>query len=682
MKYDLILGFDYGHGECSAEAVRLDEPDHYVRLHLDQALHQAIPTAIWYDESGETKIGYEAMNRPGMIPYFKRSPAEWTDEQGQEAQIQGPKVVNLMSDYLRDAFNQMFTYNTEILNREKKILLVVGAPASKRWLSSEYIEAYRTMIRLASGIEDVWVMPESRAAIFSAYRRNVAGANASAGVAVFDFGSLTADFTYMQTGAMLLERSWVLGAHQVERQMLTSILRYYDFDPSEMNPRQRSGFYAKLREQKEKFYSEAISSDPSTLSVELVDEDGELRTTVNQSGRQIPVTKTLTYPFDGGTWQEFMEDVVGNANNRFPVYFDGHPMGEYCWKNACRAFFEAMKNLLDQRDLPCSSIVLTGGASLMSFVRELANEVFGAERVTCEAEPAFTVAAGLCVIGQFDQQLPELIDKHLPAIQSAARDTYLTACQNMAPGLVDALIPFLTSFMKGQTEEITVGTLTKKLNSYIDSNREKINEALRPHLDECIEAVRNVMMEYAVNAGNETSEELYNRPGSLVQFSFNQQSFGMLLDENLRKALSGDALIQSLDLPSLLISSIGSILSIAISVGIMIALDIINPILGFLIGTFVGRLVDGIAEVLMRNENRRLRQRDLMRVQEMLSDPADCKKFADKFVQKVKTLLTEDSDNRSKLFNSLDETSREMLTAAINIVALAQNSFEQIDVMS
>ena len=252
----ITIGIDFGHGEVAA---------HYMasngispcRLSEDNS-ERALISAIGYQEDGTVKIGRAALNCSECYSYFKASPAEWDSPMSGDPKCRTKK--QLMEDYLHQLMKQILELNPELQellrqaendvslseNRDfslmkhflefmrqskDRVLLLVGCPASEEWMHENYRKAYEALISRATGIyiQNVRVVPESRAAIFSAFILNKdVVIDTTKGVMVFDFGSLTADCTYLLLGRKQEEHSWTLGAGRIEQNLTDIALRRLD----------------------------------------------------------------------------------------------------------------------------------------------------------------------------------------------------------------------------------------------------------------------------------------------------------------------------------------------------------------------------------------------------------------------------------------------------------------------
>ena len=216
-----IICLDIGDGECSAFNIRR-EGDKFLqdegKLNLTKGSNE-IPTVMYYDSHGRVVIGEIPSDpRSVFVSNFKKAPP-WKDFEGWNGKetISGKDFRTLMRDFIRELWNNIIECNSLEAGALKgktsgkdmtDVALFVGCPSSDNWLQDSQKKAYRELIREATGIETVFVIPESTASAFRAVMNNKSICYGE-GVAVFDFGSSTADFTYMHFDKRIIH-SWTL----------------------------------------------------------------------------------------------------------------------------------------------------------------------------------------------------------------------------------------------------------------------------------------------------------------------------------------------------------------------------------------------------------------------------------------------------------------------------------------
>lgn len=114
------------------------------------------------------------------------------------------------------------------------------------------MEKYKALVTKATGYKNATILPESNGAIMAAI--NAGTFDLSRGVAIYDLGSSTLDFTYILMGKALITASIPLGGSDIDKAMLRYIAKKYKLDPGDLNSRDLAPAYTKLRLIKENFY--------------------------------------------------------------------------------------------------------------------------------------------------------------------------------------------------------------------------------------------------------------------------------------------------------------------------------------------------------------------------------------------------------------------------------------------
>ncbi|MBR6499993.1 MAG: rod shape-determining protein, partial [Firmicutes bacterium] len=237
INYKMVVGIDVGHGECMAYVYRKkDDQWEPEPLHVNSDYETKIPSYIAYDDNGNPIIGKGVSSVSGFHVYFKQEPSEWNKKPDDDA----PTYKQLMKDYISVVWNNIWTYNDifhNVVNPVTKddILVVIGCPASGSWTKPEAMQEYVDLTKAATGCTKVMILAESTAAIMTPiYLKKVV--DLGNGVAIYDFGSSTLDFTYILMGKVLLTASIPLGGSDVDRAMLRYILRENGIDEETIDP--------------------------------------------------------------------------------------------------------------------------------------------------------------------------------------------------------------------------------------------------------------------------------------------------------------------------------------------------------------------------------------------------------------------------------------------------------------
>lgn len=403
------LGLDYGHCEVAVSlCIDGKKPENLI---LDGSKAKVIPAQIALSQeqiakcwsAGSGQWDFSTLSQLGKIAigddaspknddsstvinfmYFKKAPEYFDDV----IENQVPRGL-LMAAYLYQLVNQIFEYNPDYLGEEDRgeIELLVGCPTTQEWTGKSAVKRYKELISHATGIRNVRIVPESRAAMFSSIESAQSSVSAAGGAIVFDFGSSTADCTYMLLGRKCIEFSWRLGAQAIEAQMARVA-----FDGQKPSLISRVYVTNQLRKQKELYYAGTFGPKGQRLIYDVTDKNGDdIEAYIRVNDKQ-------------------MEEVTAGEDHEIEIVCDSMDTKVGAWQSLCRDFFREAKDRLDAQDLPYSDVVLTGGASKMAFVREYCQEVFGdSVEIHVEKNPSFSVANGLGWVSSIDARVPGIV---------------------------------------------------------------------------------------------------------------------------------------------------------------------------------------------------------------------------------------------------------------------------------
>lgn len=400
------------------------------------------------------KLGYQKSSEHFL--YFKVSPEHFDEvcaksDTGKQCQITHGMV---MACYIYAIVENLFVIDVNGLkaaNRENCTLLI-GCPATTSWTDERYKEMYAELIKTATGVADVQIIPESRAAMFSAVDDDKHNISAMNGAVVFDFGSSTADCTYMLLGRKILEFSWTLGASAIEREMTKAALRQVvgnaSFIPNEVS---MYNVINNMRGYKETFYTH---QSRNTLPSEGYK---QLCTFANYDNSQ---------EFDSIiTINEALMDQI-TRTTLINITCDSVTSKTGSWQELCRQFFETAKREItsaiyvtgfDSNGQPqtekCTvdTVVLTGGASQMDFIEDICKEVFNEEGMTIvrnKTTPSFTVSTGLAWISIADSNVETCKKAAKKALLKNEKCSTATLKDKIANSLYDLLCPELINAAK------------------------------------------------------------------------------------------------------------------------------------------------------------------------------------------------------------------------------------------
>lgn len=622
------------------------------------------PTYSLLSQLGEIRIGNKL---PAYVPdgekfcYFKVPPQDFDTPYGNTEYAKKNHITHgmLMACFAYALVDSIFKHNIGDLNVDdrKDATLLIGCPTTQDWTSPEAQSAYAELIQKATDVQDVRIIPESRAAMFSSVENEKNKVSALKGAIVFDFGSSTADCTYMLLGRKMIEFSWALGASEIERQMTLAAYR----EAVELNGTFKAKMTSiadiedELRTAKESYYEHRFppKGHPMICAFENEVDDSII-------DQQIRID------------DKFMKKIT--EENSISVLCDSKKTVSGTWQGLCRQFFEEAKENLEsasyvfvdtngeQMSCQCEigTIVLTGGASRMDFVYEMCKKVFPEVQIYREENPSHTVSNGLGWVAVSDNNLAACHDAAKKAIEDQKSCSVVTLRNNVSNAVFDMLSGIAVTKTKEWADtpgdDLSVRDLQNSLKKEI--SRPEVEQEIRQLCKNEIDSWKNELSDNMERAVNDQVFKLYaeNVARSIVipNDIWKQLQHGTLLTGNIdvTKALN------NIDMGSIA-NKIGKF--IIQTVIWCIALALAPETFGLSIAAgFVASLV---AEVALTDDDLDKKRRQNIR---------------SKVAGKIKSKLTEEKDNMMESFNEdfkkqtegyeslIDET----LTRAFEIVTL------------
>lgn len=542
-KIKAVMGLDIGDGDSVAYIRLLTEKDNKpVSLSLHKSRDQQVePSAVAKSKSGVITIGEDAGEKREFAINFKRSPGNWNS-----ISPLGVPYRQHMSDYIRGVSETILQNSSnrsggmrQVIMQDSKgdmhwkkeeVLLVVGCPASVIWKGKERRREYEELISETTGISNVMVTEESRAAVYSLFEIDNLSAkiNLQAGVLVLDFGSSTADATYVLPGKKAIHISWELGAAKIEEAMLEYILKSDKARKTFANQAENCGknqIYRghdqnhaifQLRRSKEAYFDGKLGEDstPKNVKISIINEDGDYL--IDKNGDSV---ESLDIPYT--VTKAMMHDAL--EEYEFSVNKDGNPVSHGTWKENCRQFLNDVKQTLEREKLPLQTVVVTGGGSQMKgVVGDLCNKAFPGKVVPSDT-PSHSVVKGLVTIAYNEVYAPEVRDEAMANIRSAAEknigDMIDEIAKNLSEKAYDNTIAALKALMKAHgyadtdgfwkkiSFDSNVGEITRTVNQAITGSLDQNN--VKNQIDNSTNRWQNADAETIVTCINDASRRLY-----------------------------------------------------------------------------------------------------------------------------------------------------------------------------
>lgn len=608
-RFSYVIGFDLGHGEIEASYWNLSETSvQPVDLALTKGGATKIISALFRKKNGCYITGRaEEIALPSVVgslfTCFKVKPQRLDMPELYE----GTNVTKreLMQEMLRNALSGIKDSNTS-KDFNGKGILAVGCPSSPEWTSRKRIVRYAQI--LSEGAKKcgldlvVIVIPESRASLLKVYKETQNTDDFQAfiaqfhkGVIVVDNGSSTSDVTAIDFDTNTMhERSIPLGGAMVEEAILRLACRRSGYKKEDIMEYEQEKVM--LRLSKEKFYD-------SYKNVRDIVE-GTMALGFHRVRFKDGKDESLELTPD------FMLEVT--HRNRVSYSTDECPLVQGTWAELYRNFLISCKgewlDVTNNQDFE-GIVLLTGGASNMFFIQDIAREVFPHARVILDCEPSYCVSRGLAYAVRTDLEAFRLIHEAKEKIAKAVKDDMPTL-----KGMIgEALTPVVYSYMKRKLqawkndgENLSLEAVMKKINKeFLDDCGQDVSRITRQtFLDYLNREGDKGVKALIVKTVNELFESLF--PGRLNERSINKFSISEDEWKTIVEMLSTqdawnvtDALIDQLDIESTIIRALKNNILIILAIGIPIII-----IAGLFDWIFNTKWVDKIDQAFTENRSK------------------------------------------------------------------------------
>lgn len=479
--HEYVIGIDFGHGETSADICNIQWQDNYLKLLPPESIEifnnvNAIKSVLLVENlDGETNyfIGEQAMSRFGnrkkqssaqqsYYSYFKKAPSRMT-----------PDEREVMESFMREVYIQIRRQRSELTDTNH--LVYIACPSNSDKWSDQEQKAYAD-IALSAGLPLATIdglgdgiIRESRAAFLKARNNPKSKSSIKEGILLIDFGSSTVDLTYYSTKHTekpIDDGGAECGASNVEIRITNELKKTVPQvqEAINANPAAETAVLLAVREAKEKYYS-------------FDGEDMEIN---------ISLTKLTGGAVMGAIEKYYSDDEIITI------------LAEYIGE--IRTCFEQYRDRY-LTDKPIKMIFLTGGASRMQFIQDLARDVFQYKgEFYREINPSLTISNGIALAGRADLRSAALLEKLL-ADEMLTHGTIHESVINygiekMADSIVTAMENCYSKLAESGTDssiaslETEIGSSISRIpytqifnNGYSHVLRETVNQNILPKLN-------------------------------------------------------------------------------------------------------------------------------------------------------------------------------------------------------
>lgn len=475
---EYVIGIDLGHGETSAAICSMQWDAQADQLEdakdLDMGGNKKVmPSAITLLDDGRAYIGDAAFN-PDILKQaqvhvcFKQAPKD----------IDGDSE-KLMIRFMSEVYKSIRENNSGLLTDDNHVVYI-ATPSG--WNKNQ--QALYVKMAEKAGLPIAGVTKESRAAFVRAQRDATSGIgrNVSKGAIVFDMGSSTLDFTYMNKDLPnLIDQGYNCGASAIEKAIF------------------------KVKEQEDDSIQLFEKKFPDLVDY-LVFEARKVKEQV-YFNPELRVKKTVN--FDDIVEDEDLED------ERFKLVFQPGELNKMLEddgyiKSIADAMCDYQHNFINGQKI--YGVFMTGGASRMNFLKPLISKCWNVEesQIYRDQDPSLTISQGVAEVARLDfhtsgqdKGLEEMIDR----VQNN-NDIYETFMQEFGHDLWDNVTDAMghaVELWKDAYNDLSVNDLKERITSSARDAAKKfssqapayINVAIENNTQEINDKVNSIISMYA-----------------------------------------------------------------------------------------------------------------------------------------------------------------------------------------
>lgn len=423
MRKEYIVAVDFGHGETSAWIVPMDNqinnPGEPLKLKSSNAEERrTIYSVIYQDENGNFSLDDIAGN---VIGAFKKKVGDLRKD---------TQKCKAYTEFIKAIYKRLLNMNDDRLHSDGEgntnFYLCIACPT--KWSNDDRIEYVNFFNEALNefGVEVMWVINESDAAYFS---HGSTSEFADKCVLIIDYGSSTIDYTLMYKGKKISDDQWsndYLGASNIEK----SILMEYSSQEEYQEVYQKT---------EDKLRHDALGwlhIQPEVL---------------------FEIRKAKENCVIEGYYPDFMlqhnvihrHDILVRSDpnwrrDRMSYLFDYECDMDKClrdYKEGVHSSFTNLAKNISQKlkDKKVDTVIMSGGASLMPWVKEMVKSTFPTAEIKLDNNASFVVSKGAALYARDQIKAFELFLEKIDAYQY--KDVYTDADRTATNVAVDKLFP-------------------------------------------------------------------------------------------------------------------------------------------------------------------------------------------------------------------------------------------------
>lgn len=526
-RHEYVIGIDFGHGETSAAycPIGWDTPRGEMKDPIDLDFgsnKKVIPSSICITDDDRAYIGTDAflsevLKKSKVNVCFKQKPVD----------INGDKE-RLMIRYMHEVYKIICAKNPALFTNGNH-LVYIATPSG--WDDSAK-NLYGRMAKEA-GLPIAGITSESRAAFVKAQQDPSSGLPQyiDKGAIVFDMGSSTLDFTYLQ-GDSVIDFGYDCGASFVEKSIYADkregnedILLF-----EERYPDLIARLLFEARCAKEEVYFHPDVRLKKTVNFDDIIDDDDL-----EDGK-------IKFVFQPGELDELLEQkgYIGQIKQAMIDFKENHINGK-----------------------PIYVSFLTGGASRMDFIKPLIKECWGLSetQIYRDQDPSLTISRGVAELARADIRsggignTKSLLNK-LTAKSNIYNLFAKSLIEKISSEVSDTVGACVTQF-KNQEEDVSINDLEAYINDNIENDMNNVCEwaeecyqkAFEQETAELRERLEKIVSNYSqqtitMKKGNITLQSLPNLDMSVISEQMKTISSDLMdsgLMQNLAVGIGGAA---------------------------------------------------------------------------------------------------------------------------------------------
>lgn len=476
-KIEYIIGIDLGHGETSAAICPLqwDTPVEQLEPAKDLEMggnKKVMPSAITILDNGTAYIGDSAfdpeiLKQADVNVCFKKAPKDINGE-----------AEKLMIRYMQEVYRRIRENNSALLTDNNHLVYIATPSGWDKTTQNLYLQMAKR-----AGLPIAGLTKESRAAFVRAQHDVTSGIGKyiEKGAVVFDMGSSTLDFTYMNASNKLIDNGYDCGASFIEKIIFKqcedkdSVIHRFE----DKYPRLVPYLLFEARKVKEQVYFDSSLKVKKTINFDdfIDDEDFE--------------DERFKMMFQPGELNSLLEQ-VGYIKEL---------------ENAARDFVTNHIN-----NAPIYGVFLTGGASRMDFIKPLVSRCWNIpeSQVYRDQDPSLTISQGVAEVARMDlrtEGMDEGLEDAINRLQNTnvVYDTFLSKLGSELYERICNTIGGTVTYFKDAQENYSLLDLQNGIANNIQTEIEEVvpqislymQEAITENTQEIQQKVESIIVHYS-----------------------------------------------------------------------------------------------------------------------------------------------------------------------------------------